>query len=434
MSSNKKIDFCQQFSFWLHGSEWHFTTLLAASIESVHNLPDDVDQLINELLMSFRAKPSASELLNFLDKNDVIDNWFQFYSNKPSITSFNLDLKQPLKPLKYLLPDLTSTIDLAEWFDITLGELEWLADLKRRDQSTDSKLKHYHYSLLAKRRGGVRLIESPKSLLKEIQRKINSDLLSKVPVHDAAYGFCTDRNTMGHAQNHSGKKNVLLFDIANYFHCIQWPTIFRTFHRLGYSKEVTKYLTGICSHQLSVNDSIVTKLDNSQAKLLLQRHLPQGAPTSPTLSNIIMMRLDKRLTGLSDSLQMIYSRYADDLAFSSNQNRSWRFMESLVGSICLEEGFELNHRKSRIIKSHQRQKLTGIIVNQFPNVDRRYYDELKATLHNCVRDGLESQNKQNHPYFYEHLLGAVNHVSSLNENRGARLRKTFDKIIVENKS
>ena len=101
-----------------------------------------------------------------------------------------------------------------------------------------------------------------------------------------------------------------------------------------------------------------------------------------------MRHLDKRLQGLAKSLKLRYSRYADDLAFSGNTHRDWRFLEPLIGSICLQEGFELNYRKSRIIRSHQRQKITGVIVNQRANIDRRYFDRLKAILNNCVRYGV----------------------------------------------
>jgi len=224
---------------------------------------------------------------------------------------------------------------------------------------------------------------------------------------------------------------LLLFDIANCFHSIQWQSVYLSLNSLGYSPEVTKYLTGLCTHQLNKNDAVIGRLSKLQEKLVLQRHLPQGAPTSPTLSNLAMYRLDKRLTGLSRKIHMDYSRYADDLAFSCNKTCDWRSLEALVGSICLEEGLVLNYRKSRVIRSHQRQKLTGIVVNEFPNIDRRYYDRLKAILTNCVRYGLQSQNRDNHEFFYAHLLGSVNYVSMLNKNRGNKLHDLLMQIQIE---
>lgn len=415
----------------MHSSEWHFTTLLAATIHSVHHLPENADKLIDELLLEFPTKPSCVELIRFLETSTYLVDWFRRSTNKPIVRAYNLDLidtsrQQPNQSH----PNLGSIIDLADWLNVTLGELEWLADIKRPTTDENKKLKHYHYSVVKKRRGGTRLIESPKSLLKEVQRKINIEMLCTLPIHDAAHGYRIKRSCVTHAKKHTGKKALIIFDIANCFQSIQWQAVYRNFKNLAYSPEITKYLTALCTHQLRKNDA-VDGLTERQLELLLQRHLPQGAPTSPTLSNLALYRLDKRLAGLSNKLQMDYSRYADDLTFSTNKRRDWRFLEPLVGSICIEEGFVLNHRKSRIIRAHQRQQLTGIIVNQFPNIDRRYYDRLKAILTNCVRFGLESQNINKHEFFYAHLAGSVNYVSTLNRNRGAKLRQILDQITVE---
>jgi len=150
--------------------------------------------------------------------------------------------------------------------------------------------------------------------------------------------------------------------------------------------------------------SLLTDLDNEQRKKIKQRHLAQGAPTSPTLSNLVMYKLDKRLDRLANSLELNYSRYADDLAFSGNEHRDWRFFEPLIASICLEERFKLNHR------------------------DRRYFDQIKAILTNCIRHGVESQNITGHHNFQSHLLGQVIFVNSLNKSRGEKLLKLYQKI------
>jgi len=142
-----------------------------------------------------------------------------------------------------------------------------------------------------------------------------------------------------------------------------------------------------------------------------------------------MHELDKRLDSLSKSLKLQYSRYADDLAFSGNSHRDWRFLEPLIGSICIEQGFELNYRKSKILHAHQRQKITGVVVNQGANIDRRYYDRLKAILTNCIRHGVESQNIERHKDFSASLLGRIMFVTSLNKNRGEKLMALYRQII-----
>ena len=152
------------------------------------------------------------------------------------------------------------------------------------------------------------------------------------------------------------------------------------------------------------------------------------APTSPALTNIVLFRLDQRLTGLASRLDLDYSRYADEIAMSGNVHRDYRFLQPLIGKICLDEGVTLNYRKTRIKRSHQKQRLTGIVVNNKPNIDRKQFDTLKATLTNCVWHGLQSQNRNNHPRFNEHLLGKIQYVKSLNKQRGLTLEKIYSNI------
>jgi len=125
----------------------------------------------------------------------------------------------------------------------------------------------------------------------------------------------------------------MLFDIEHCFQSIQWQAVYSCFRDLNYSKEINKYLTGLCTHQLNINEPILEQLDSKQKELITKRHLPLGAPSSPTLSNLVLRRLDKRLAGLAKSLHMAYSRYADDLAFSTDNHRDWAFFEPLIGAI-----------------------------------------------------------------------------------------------------
>lgn len=434
MKTTPKNVFCTRLADWLLSTQWHFTTLATITIESVHPIPKEVEQLVNRLVLEFPQKPTKNQLIEFLVESSYVRLWFNHPDQQPFINALNLSpITSPKKQLLGL-PQLTSITDLASWLNVSLGELQWLANLKRPETIINDKLKHYHYHVIDKKRGGIRLIESPKPLLKEIQQKINTELLSALTVHDAAHGFRKGRNHITHATNHCGKKALILFDISNCFHSISWQSIYNNVNQLGYAKEITKYVTGLCTHHVHPNEAVIATLEASHRKLILKPHLPQGAPSSPTLSNSALHHLDKRLTGLAKTLNLTYSRYADDLAFSSNEIRDWRFLEHIVGAICLEEGLQLNHRKSRILKSQQRQKLTGLVVNKTPNIDRRHYDNLKATLTNCVQYGLESQNREKHEFFYEHLTGAVNYVCQINPHRGAKLRKILRKIKIDNRN
>jgi hypothetical protein len=158
--------------------------------------------------------------------------------------------------------------------------------------------------------------------------------------------------------------------------------------------------------------------------------LPQGSPTSPALANLCAYRLDCRLSALAQKMGAQYTRYADDLAFSGEQEleRCARRFQVLVCQVALEEGFEIHTRKSRFMRQGVRQQLAGIVINQHPNPKRRDYDRLKAILYNCARDGPSTHNREDRPDFRAHLLGRIAYVSSINPPRGRKLRQLFDRI------
>ena len=401
---------------------------MAACIDTVDNLPDDADVLIHELLSNFPTKPPQSSIVGFLNEDIRVGLWFREQTKKPKINKFDLNVHGLSQSRDAYLPPLDTMADLAEWLNISYAQLEWLADFKRYDAKASDALKHYVYNLVKKRNGGPRLIEAPKKILKGIQTKITDRILAHALVHDAAHGFRAGRSCKTHASLHVGKQYLLLFDLQLCFQSIQWSQVYLVFLGLGYSPSVTKYLTGLCTHRAYPHDKTIRQLGDDQRELLAQRHLAQGAPSSPALSNAVLIQLDRRLSGLSHSLKSVYSRYADDLAFSMDVHRDWQFLEPLVGSICLEEGLALNFRKTRILRPHQRQKVTGVVVNTKPNVDRRYYDRLKAILWNCIRDGIHLHNRLNHPDFRAQLLGRVQHVRYLDEAKGEKLLSMFKRI------
>jgi len=162
-------------------------------------------------------------------------------------------------------------------------------------------------------------------------------------------------------------------------------------------------------------------------------HLPQGAPTSPSLANLCSYRLDCRLSGLAQSAGAVYTRYADDLAFSGGErfDRSVARFAAQVAAILIEEGFTVHHRKTHVMRQSVRQHLAGLVTNQRLNVRRSDFDLLKAILTNCVRHGPATQNREAHPHFQEHLAGRIGFMETINIEKGRRLRATFDQIAWE---
>ena len=413
---------------WYFQVDWHYVTLLGITIECVDNLPDNCDTLINELLIRYPAKPSQRAITSWLLSSRLVRSWLRRGSSAPKITRFNLDSPAFTAQANSRQPAIDTIGDLADWLEVTQTQLDWFSTGWRHSPSTPDSLNHYRYQLLEKRDGRMRLIEKPKATLKRLQRRIYDEILSTRETHPAVHGFCIDRGCLSHASIHTQKRYLCLYDIADCFQSIDWSMVKAVFNRLGYPESVSIRLTSLCTHSVRLEPAQLRLFDTAQRERLRQRHLPQGAPASPALANAAMHRLDQRLTGLAHHFALDYSRYADDIAMSGNTYRDWRFLESLVGKICTEEGLRLNYKKTRIKKPHQKQRVTGIVVNNKTNVDRKYFDTLKATLTNCKRYGLSSQNRQGHPNFRAHLVGRIQYVKSLNEQKGFKLEQIYQQI------
>lgn len=333
------------------------------------------------------------------------------------------------------VPPLATPGELATWLDLSIEQLDWLADTRRgHRQSIATPLQHYHYAFVPKASGPPRLIEAPKPRLKAIQRRILDEILGKVPVHPAAHGFVAGRSAVTNAQLHTGEAFVLGLDLKAFFPTLRMARIHGIFRMLGYPWAVARLLTGLCSTETPM--TLFAKLPaESRPGWLLQtlycsRHLPQGAPTSPCLANLAAWQLDRRLDGLARCIGARYSRYADDLSFSGDDKVAARLpnLQRVVEQIVGDEGFALNPAKTRIMRAGQRQQVTGITVNQHCNLARDEFDRLKAILHNCVAQGPASQNRAGHPDFRRHLDGRVAWAEQLNPQRGAKLRASFDRI------
>lgn len=157
---------------------------------------------------------------------------------------------------------------------------------------------HYREFWMRKRKGGYRMISAPNKTMQSIQATINSRILSPVTmIHPAAVGFRNGHSVVDNANPHLGKRYVLKMDIHDFFFSIRSPRVKKTFEKIGYPENVSKVLGTLCC---------------------LHRHLPQGAPTSPSLSNIVSYEMDRKLAALAAEYGLTYTRYADDLTFSGD--------------------------------------------------------------------------------------------------------------------
>jgi RNA-directed DNA polymerase len=336
------------------------------------------------------------------------------------------------------VPAIESAGALADWLGITVTELLWFADLKQLARKTSlEQLRHYHYRGLAKKSGHIRLIEAPKTRLREAQRRILAGILEKIPPHPAAHGFRKGRSIKTFVTPHVGRRVVLRMDLQDFFPTFTAARIQALFRTAGYPDAVADLLAGFCTNATPRDTwrHLACDVDRSLIRearaLYAQRHLPQGAPTSPALANLCTYRLDCRLSGLAQAAGADYTRYADDLAFSGGEAflRCVERFSVHAAAILLEEGFNVNHHKTRIMRQGVRQHLAGLVTNERINVRRSEFDRLKATLTNCVRSGPESQNREAHPSFRSHLEGRVAFVEMINPSRGKRLRLILERIL-----
>jgi hypothetical protein len=387
------------------------------------------------------VRPRERDVVQFLREDLGLRRARERHGRKLQIVNWPIvgDTMQPVSAAAgWGVPPLESVAQLATWLGLSDGELEWLADAKGllRCSNHANHLQHYHYRLVRKHHGGIRLIESPKPLLKNVQRQILHGILNRVPMHVAAHGFVRGRSIRTFAQPHVGQRFVLRMDLKDFFPSIQRAPLQGFFRTLGYPDTVANVLVCLCTsstpRSLWTDAGVLVESEQLRAfgDLYGQRHLPQGAPTSPALANCRAHRLDCRLAGLATAASANYTRYADDLAFSGGDDfgrKSERFA-ARVAAIAMEEGFSVNYRKTRGMSGSTRQRVAGLVVNDRVNVARVDADRLKAILNNCLRYGPASQNREAHPAFRAHLEGRVSFLAMINPSRGERLRRLLDGI------
>jgi RNA-directed DNA polymerase len=332
------------------------------------------------------------------------------------------------------VPSIETEVDLLGFLGMEDSELFHLAGLGRRERVVaEGPLRNYVYRWLRKRGGRARLIEAPKFRLKQAQRRILRSIVAAVPSSEAAHGFKAGTSILTHALEHAGHRVLVRMDLAEFFPSISGARVTAIFHMMGYPERVAKLLAALTTNAVPSSVFGVPEaygVDPWLWSLLSSRHLPPGAPSSPALANLCSFRLDRRLAGLAKGFGARYGRYADDLTFSGGRDfeRRTETFTALVTAVAVEEGFRVNARKTRIMRAGVRQKMTGLVVNERPNISRDDYDRLKAIIHNCVRFGPASQNREARPDFRAHLRGRIAFVRMVHAAHGAKLEALFDQI------
>ncbi len=296
-----------------------------------------------------------------------------------------------------------SVADLAKWLDLPEAELrEWLGTSQPWTRGYD-----YTRFNIPKRQGGTRTIEAPSDKLKALQRRILHRLLNPLPIHPAATGFVPGRSIVDNARPHVGHGVVINIDLADFFPTITAERVAETFRGLGWNAEAATILSRICTNG---------------------GRLPQGAPTSPAISNLVCRRLDVRLAALAKKRGGRYTRYADDITISlPGMGRNKRLRPkpkdrpplkrppkppgrevlTLARHIIVEEGFKIQMKKKvRVQRVHQRQAVTGLVVNRIVNLPRTTRYRIRAMQHYERTGRLDAAGKRQ-LRGWEALLGMI---------------------------
>lgn len=316
------------------------------------------------------------------DVDAIIERWEAYFSERvkkrTDVTRIYANYVR-----KMLVADLPPILDFEHLSHQVGIKKRMLADFITRSEQ------FYRTFDLPKRRGGTRKIDVPHPVMLEAQRWIGAKILSKVLLHDAAHGFVEGRSIMSNAAPHVGSAQLLRMDLKDFFPSIGFRRGLLVFLRLGYPTNVSYYLARLCF-----------KGDV----------LPQGAATSPQLSNIIAKRFDARVSGAAAKRGILYSRYADDLTFSGAEVEL--DVVSIVSGIAIAEGFKINPAKTQFLTDRNKKIVTGISVGgPVLRVPRAYSRRLRQDVHFVLKYGYweEAERKERFdPLWLERLLGRLN--------------------------
>lgn len=293
-----------------------------------------------------------------------------------------------------------------------LRHVRKLFNIKKREQArwfSEERNKNYRIFYIPKKSGKWRRIDSPTEKLKEVQLWIKRNILEKVCISLCATGFKKGSSICDNAYPHINRPLIINIDLKDFFPTISYGHVFRVFFHLGYTKEVCHLLTRLCTNAENV--------------------LPQGAPTSPILSNIVCDRLDKRLNALAHKVNANYTRYADDITFSGDGYL--KRLYPLISQIIESEGFIINANKVRFQMSQEKQSVTGLTVNRKLSVNNRLIKELDNACYFIAKFGVESHMQHincDRAFYKEHLYGLAYFVHMVDPERGEKYLTKLDKL------
>ncbi len=338
--------------------------------------------------------------------------------------------EQKLKELG--LPIIKDDKELANFLNIPYSNLRFLT--YHRDVV---KFDNYVRYTIPKKKGGVRNIAAPKTILKNTQRTILDEILSKIEVNKCAHGFIKAKSVVSGAIAHKNNSKIELLinmDLEDFFPTITFERVLGMFKSFGYSGYVSSLLAMICTYCERMKMEI--KGEELYVKTT-DRILPQGSPASPMVTNIICRNLDNRLQGLATKYNFTYSRYADDISFSFNKDNPILSNENninigkilgIISKIIQEEGFNINYKKTKFLRQNNRQAITGIVVNNDEiGVPKKWIKNFRATIYNAKK--LKEKGEKIPVKTINEIKGMSSWASYVNKNKYSKIINEAGKIL-----
>ncbi len=334
------------------------------------------------------------------------------------------NVANPERLQRYNLPQLNDAATLAQAMGLTVGALRFLSFARKTSKTT-----HYVRFALPKKTGGVRVISAPMPRLKAAQHWVLQNILQPVELHEAAHGFRPQRSIVSNARPHVASSVVINLDLKDFFPTLNYRRIKGVFRALGYA-EATATILGLLCTEPEVEK---VELDGENYYVATsERHLPQGAPTSPALTNILCRRLDRRLLKVAEEMGFVYTRYADDMTFSTKEGQDSKQIGRLlrrVESIVAHEGFTVHPTKTRIMRRASRQDVTGIIVNHKPGIDKTTMKRFRAVLFQVEKDGPIGKHWNHSRDVLASLRGFANFIFMVDPAKGAPYQRRVGALL-----
>lgn len=315
--------------------------------------------------------------------------------------------------------DITETVEYSKMLQqnqlpviFDLEHLRRLLGMKKKDfyKIYYSIHNQYEEKFIPKNNNkGFRKLTIPSEHLKYIQRWILDNILSNLKVHEKAVGFSVGKSTVYNASYHVNKEYILKMDLKDFFPSISPKRVYGFFLSIGYNKNLSLILTDFCTYK---------------------NGLPQGAPTSPYLSNLICTKLDNRLDSLCKKRKLVYTRYADDISISGGKKT--KTTSNYVQKIVEDEGFIINHQKTVIVYKNKRQSITGVVVNDKLSIPKGLYRKVRQEIYYMEKYGVTSHltkiqmiRKSNVKQYY---YGLANYFQMIDKVKGQKILNDLKRI------